>query len=333
MTSAPMDLPDSVDDALRTTLKDVLAQGATVKDAETGETFLELFAYRTGMRQPRRRVLVNSARRLNLIGAVGRFVWMLRGDNALAPITYYVPRAADYSPDGLRVPGSDYGARIRRPQPGVDQLVGVIQRLRQDPLSRQAATVVWNPLDAVRDPFDIPCAFGTLYHCRDGGVIGTTMMRSNKPSVMPINFFEFSMLAEIVAAELGLPLQRYVHFTGAVQIPERELEAAVADSQAEGESLEMATMPVDPGPLAQAQALAGIEERIRTSRDRDDLADVMAAAQEKLHPYWYAFAVVLSLQWYLWADLAEEALLKADELPDYFADAVRGSLKRRLDLR
>ncbi|OLT30501.1 hypothetical protein BJF79_09670 [Actinomadura sp. CNU-125] len=205
----------------------------------------------------------------------------------------------------------------------------MIERLRQEPLSRQAATVVWNPLDAVRDPFDIPCAFGTLYHCRDDGVIGTTMMRSNKPSVMPVNFFEFSLLAELVAAELGRPLRRYLHYTGVLQVPERELDDAMSASQSSGESFEMDPMPTAPAPLDQAQSLAVFEERIRTCSNDPELKAVMAGAQEKLHPYWYAFCRVLSLQWLLHANEPDQALAEAEELPEYFAVPARETLIKR----
>lgn len=330
---ASAELPVSVDDALRTALEDILTYGTTVTDGRTGESFRELFAYQTGMSSPRRRILGNSARRLDIIGAIGRFVWMLRGDDALSPIAFYVPAAEGFSPDGLRLPGSNYGARIRRPQPGVDQLVGVVQRLHQDPLSRQAAAVVWNPFDAVRDPFDIPCAFGTQYHCRDGGLRATTIMRSNKPSVLPINFFEFSLLAEMVAGELGLPLQRYVHWTGALQVPEREWDSARAAAVADGHGPEMPAMPSDPGPLAQGRALARLEERIRTSHNERELAEAMAACQDQLHPYWEAFGRVLSVQWYLQAERVDEALRVAGELPEYFADPVVSTLKKRLSHR
>jgi thymidylate synthase len=320
-----------MDDALRTTLSDILSDGDELTSRQTGEKWLELLSYQTGMRDPRKRILGNHARRLDLVGAVGRFVWMLRGDDSLSTISYYAPRAEAYSPDGISLPGSNYGGRIRRSLPGVDQLDGVIARLRQDAHSRQAATVIWNPMDAVREQFDIPCAFGTFYHCREGGLIGTTVMRSNKPSVMPVNFFEFSMLAEVVAGEIGVPLRRYVHWVSTLQLPERERANAEAAVCAEGESHEMPAMPSHPAPLEQIRVLVKLEEKLRTSRTDSELVTTITQARDTLHPYWMSFAEVLAIQCYVRADRIRDARRAAELLPGYFAEPVQRSFDKRFE--
>ncbi|MEU8729354.1 thymidylate synthase [Streptomyces tendae] len=322
-------LPTTVDDALRGAARDVLDSGEEIS-TEDGSAHLELFSYRTGMSSPLHRIAASSARRLDLVGAVGRLVWMLRGDDALGSVAFYVQRSVDYSPDGIWVPGSDYGARIRKPLPGVDQLHGVIKRLTDEPLSRQAGTVIWNPLDAVREPFDVPCAFGTLYHRRRGGLAATTVMRSNKPSVLPLNFFEFSMLAEVVAAELELPLVRYEHWTAVMQIPHREYDLCRGIVGCEGAGSPMPPMPRTPAPLGQVRELCVLEARVRSSRDEREVNEAIYAGRGLLHPYWFGFLQVLALGWYRKAGLVSAALDRCEELPDHFAAGCLSSIKPRL---
>ncbi|MER7894516.1 hypothetical protein ABTX15_32500 [Micromonospora sp. NPDC094482] len=81
---------------------------------------------------------------------------MVSGDDTAAAIEFYVPQVSRFVRNG-RVLGFSYGHRLRGGRSGHDQLVGVVQRLRHQPGTRQANGVVWEPADAVREPLDIPC--------------------------------------------------------------------------------------------------------------------------------------------------------------------------------
>lgn len=326
---ARADLPGTVADAVDQAVAHLLRDGEEVRTA-AGKTWLETLGFTTGMSSPRHRVLCPAVGAFDIVGAVSRFVWMMRGDQSLAAIAYYVPRSAAYSPDGITLPGSSYGHRLRRSLPGVDQIEGVIARLREEPETRQAATVIWNPLDAVRERHDIPCALGTQYHLRGSGLIGTTIMRSNKPlTLMPFNFFEFSMLAEVVAAELDAPLASYRHWIGAMQLPLPERERAEAALAGGSRAVGMSPMPRSPRPLQQLGYLCRWEEDVRAASDAAEVDRLLGAAAEHLDPYWAAFADLLSLQWFRRRDRLAEVTHLVDRLPAHFAEPVEARLRAR----
>src|SRR4051812_18136911 len=80
----------------------------------------ELLGYDITVENARARVINHPARPLPIVSAVARFVWMMAGNQRLADIEFYEPQVKRYSDDGLVVPGSDYGARLRHSTPGQD---------------------------------------------------------------------------------------------------------------------------------------------------------------------------------------------------------------------
>lgn len=245
----------------------------------------ELLAYTTGMTNPRARI--STSPQLNTVGAVARFVWLLAGSDRLEDIAYYEPRVRDYTDDGLSVPGSSYGKRLFNPAPGANQIAGVVNELRKNNASRRAAAVVWLPEDAVRESKDIPCTFGLFFHIREGGLIMTTVMRSNNAvTLLPYNFFEFSMLGEIIAAEIDLPFIRYVHWAASMhafdemKVPHERI-ASIKDPEA----AEMPEMPRGDA-LKKGAALARHEAALRHASDAEEAHRVAATAISELGAYW-----------------------------------------------
>ncbi|MGH3720722.1 MAG: thymidylate synthase [Pseudonocardiaceae bacterium] len=278
-------LPLDVDAAIHQTLSDIFRDGLTIGD--TGDGQRELICYQTGLARPLARIAVHAARPLNITSAIARFVWMVAGSDRLADIAFYEPKVMDYSDNHLTVPGSDYGRRIMQPRPGLNQLTGVVARLREDPDSRRAATVIWSPEDAVRQSNDIPCAFGTFYHIRRASLMATTIMRSNNAFLLlPFNIFEFSLLAEVVASELGFPFRSYIHWAASMHVLNHESDRARALVAAgPSASREMPAMPSEVSPLVQARLLAVHEAQLRQSSGRDEALGVRDAAAAALHPY------------------------------------------------
>lgn len=289
-------LPKDVDSAFTTTLSDVLRNGAAVSEA--GQPSTEIIGYESGMENGRWRVLNSPTRPINIVGAIARLTWMLAGNNRLDDIAFYEPKVLRYTDDQLTVPGSSYGMRLMQPRPGINQLEGVIGRLRDDPASRRAAAVVWSPEDAVRDSKDIPCAFGVFYHVRASSLIASTVMRSNNAFVLlPYNFFEFSLLGEMVAAEVGVDFGSYLHWAASMHVFDREREAATSVVEAGvSESIEMPPMPQEPSPLVQANLLCRVEPLLRRSDTAQQVEDHLTAVRANgLIQYWWDFAGVLAI--------------------------------------
>ncbi len=313
-------LPKNVAEASVQTVRDVTQHGAAVSsEGSRHGSSTEILGYTTGMTNPRARIGAGN-RHLNTVAAVARFVWLVSGSDRLEDIAYYENKVRGFTDDGLSVPGSSYGKRIFNPSPGTNQMRGVLDELRERPDSRRAATVVWLPEDAVRrDSHDIPCTFGLFFHVRDGGLIMTTVMRSNNAvTFLPYNFFEFSMIGEIVATELGVRFDRYVHWAASMHFfeqpaSEREKILATTGPQA----IEMPEMP-EGAAMEMAYELARHEAKLRHASTLEEVEKVAANAREALGEYWAGLFDVLHAYGLAKRGFVDEATAALDALPEHF---------------
>ncbi|KQR19143.1 hypothetical protein ASF79_15855 [Agreia sp. Leaf335] len=324
-------LPHDAAAAHTAIIRDVLKVGMQVGEVGEKGSSREILGYTTGMSNPLARVSVSEGSALNVVAAVARFVWMVSGSDRVADIAYYEPRVRSYTDDGLAVPGSSYGKRIFNASPGTNQMTGVVKELKANSDSRRAAAVVWLPEDAVRKSGDIPCTFGLFFHIREGGLTMTTVMRSNNAvTLVPYNFFEFSMLGELVASEIGVPFVRYVHWAASMHIYDNMTERAGAIAgQASPRAITMPPMPAG-NAMEQGRMLAIHEAALRHANTLDELRDVAAAAHEELDEYWTALFDVLHAYGLAKRQHREEAKDVLEGLPDYFAQGAAGSVLKAL---
>ncbi len=262
----------------------------------------ELIAHLHHIDRPRDRIVANNIRTVDLPVAVARFVWMMSASDRLADIAFYEPRVKGFTDDGVSVPGSSYGRRIRQSYPGIDQLAGAIHRLREDGSgTRRAAISIYQPTDTTRDSNDIPCAFGLIYHGREGALHSTTIMRSNNAiGLLPFNLFEFSLLAEVVAVEANLDLGPMNHFAGSMHYFEDDFAnlPPLADATSAA-AVTMPAMPSSPSPLDEIRKLILLEAEMRQGSERVRAPFVdewRQRVQAQLSPYWQQFAFLLLLQ-------------------------------------
>jgi thymidylate synthase len=288
----------SADELFEAGLGVVLDHGHHV---DGSRAFRETLDQQLVLRDPRTRVLDARASTFDLRVATARLVWHLAASSDLEHIAYYEPRVRAFSDDGRTVPGSNVGARIFGDEGGIDQFRGAIRRLRDDPASRRAALVVWEPDDSTRESRDIPCTTGMTLHLRADLLVATVVMRSNNAlRLLPYNVFELSMLAELAAAELDVGLGPYVHLANSFHVFDTEVERAStvrASMPRDGIPEPMPRMPARPGPLDQTAELVDFEARLRASylaHDLDRVDDLLSACERDLDPYWYALALVLA---------------------------------------
>jgi len=239
-------IPDWLDDRsleleYRETLAAILMDGALVDavsgtSAGAGRSTLECRNYSFELASGRDRILTLEANHVRATLAVGRFFWMMAGNDRLDDIRFYgsdglkgdrKAGVGKFSDDGLSIPGSNYGQRLFRPRPGVDQVAACIELVRDDPNTRRAAMTVYQPEDAGRDSGDVPCTFGVLLGPRDGLLHQTVVMRSNNAwMLLPYNIFEFSLLGEIIASETKLEVGTYHHFAVSMHLYESDVPKA-----------------------------------------------------------------------------------------------------------
>jgi thymidylate synthase len=299
----------NADEAYAWTLSQLLDHGEEVIGGESlsvgsGQKVHELLNFTVVLDSPRDRLIFNKARRINLPAAVARFLWMMAGSDRLADIAFYEPKVSLFTDDGISIPGSSYGQRILRSRPGLNQLEAVIDRLQEDPQSRRAAISIYHPEDAIRASKDIPCAFGLFYHIRGDRLHSTTLMRSNNAFILlPYNIFEFSLLAEVVAAEVQVSMGALTHTAISMHLYERDvakarevIEGFRQDSSTRGSNIP--EIPLGSAPLQQIRQLVILEAELRHESEGvtgTNIEEWIARGEEQLNNYWSQYYYLLLL--------------------------------------
>lgn len=299
---------DTADAAYVETLSRVLEYGEAVTAGDSlsvgaQKTTRELLNFTVVHSSPRDRLIYN-APPFKLLVAVARFVWMMGGSDRLADIAFYEPKVSRFTDDDISVPGSNYGQRILHPRPGLNQLEAAIERLVEDRHTRRAAISIYHPEDVVRKSKDIPCAFGLFYHIRGDVLHATTVMRSNNSYILlPYNLFEFSLLAEVVATKVKVPLGSLTHTALSMHIYEEHLDAArkVVDDYFKRRTglrrVSIPEMPAEPNPLQQIGKLVTIESDLRYESQGltgSNIEEWISKGNE-LNPYWRQLYYLLLL--------------------------------------
>jgi len=137
-----------------------------------------------------------------------RTIWT---DNALAP--YWLPKAK-FQGDLGRVYGvqwRDFG--------GVDQLLKLVEGIKQDPSGRRHIITAWNPseLDSMALP---PChCFAQFYVSADNKLSCQMYQRSCDMFLgVPFNVASYSLLTHMIAQVCGLGVGEFVHVLGDAHI-------------------------------------------------------------------------------------------------------------------
>jgi thymidylate synthase len=302
------------DHIYKKTLSDVLSQTETIALADKtsiggGREMLEARNYQFVLEDPRDRILWNPTRALNVYGAIARFFWMLSGNDRLKDIAFYEPKVLGFSDDALTIPGSDYGKRLFNPEPGLDQVTALVKRLRDDPGTRRAAAVIYQPEDAVRSSKDIPCAFGLAFHIRGGRLHMTMIMRSNAAwGLLPYNVFEFTLLGELVSAMVGVPLGQYTHIAlsmhlykevdvGAAKQGQDEIAlASAAVSKVLPNPLPIPMPPMPPTDMEQLTVINKWETDLRYGAQAINVTnyrDFLQRCRDTCDPYWVQLCIPL----------------------------------------
>src|SRR5699024_1950497 len=141
-------------------------------ESPTGERVPEHLHQQITLTEPWDRYPRLGLRKASLPAQIAEAMWILSGRNDVEWLSYYLPRAIEFSDDGETWRGG-YGPRLRNfggrmfgdavgPTIPVDQLDAVVRELRANPTSRRAVLGIWDPLmDARRaneGPWkDIPC--------------------------------------------------------------------------------------------------------------------------------------------------------------------------------
>lgn len=281
---------ESADDVLRICIADLLELGEIIEP--TRGRARELQAVSLKLTNPLAR-LGRSEGRGRLFSALGEWCWYLSGTNATEFVAYYLPGYRRYD-EGGQVYGG-YGPRWFDFD-GRNQVEFVIDRLRRDPASRRAVIQVFDRRDVAEPHKDVPCTCTLQFLVRSSGLQLITYMRSNDVYLgLPHDLFAFTMLQELVARSIGVPLGPYVHVVGSLHLYERNIDDARAYLDEGWQSrVSMAPMPDrDPWPL--------VERFLERERDlRTGLVDPREMTPED-DAYWNDLTLLLGI-YRLWKE-------------------------------
>lgn len=180
----------------------------------------------------RNRVLLVPERGHNIFATVAETLWVLAGRNDLHYLSFWLPRAVEFSDDEATWRGAygkrlfDYGSNYGIG--GINQIFEVVERLKRDPNTRQAVFTLFDPKIDNANTKDVPCSNYGVFLLRDGMLDLTFCMRSNDVlwGFSHINVFEWTFIQELVAAALGVNVGKYYHLVNSFHIYEPFYEKA-----------------------------------------------------------------------------------------------------------
>lgn len=143
-------------------------------------------------------VVTFKERKLHIPFLGGEAYWILSGDDTVAGIAPYNRHIAKFSDDGERFFGA-YGPKV------VGQLDYVVDKLRDDPQSRQAGLTIWreNPPETK----DVPCTVAMFFTIREGKLNTHVFMRSSDAWLgLPYDAFNFTMVTCVILKRLNVEI-------------------------------------------------------------------------------------------------------------------------------
>ncbi len=196
------------------------------------------------------------ARRGDPWATLAEFPWIIAGRNDIEWLQWYMPRAKDFSDDD-KVWRAGYGPRLREhvalAGQHTDQLHCVVQRLQEDGDTRQAIITLWDPgLDNVPYSNDYPCTLALHFMAQAGVLDLHVNMRSNDVfwGFSGVNLVNFTLLQELVAHLVGMPVGKYYHTANNMHVYEHHWEQAGEVISASASSINPYYMGLEPLPMS-----------------------------------------------------------------------------------
>jgi thymidylate synthase len=162
---------------------------------------------------PLDRIIHNETRGFNVEYAEAEWQWYLSGDDSvdkLGEIYGKVPAIWERMAIGpKRLVNSNYGYQWERGY----QLDKVVQQLKDNPNSRQAAISIYDGKEISKYRKDTPCTYAVQFTVLDNKLNMCVVMRSNDLWFGFCNDqYQFSKLQEMVSKRTGYDVGTYYHF-------------------------------------------------------------------------------------------------------------------------
>jgi thymidylate synthase len=218
---------DSLDEIQTAVLRQLLNDGEHV--SPRGIPTIENRAVSLTLTNPRRRCILNPARRWSLPLALAELCWHLSGSKRADALTHYAPTWTANADENGEIRGSCYGAKIFKSPMGPTPWERTRELLKAEASTRRAVLYT-NDRTAHLDPLcsDAACATSLQFLLRKGALDAVVTMRSNDAMLgLPYDIFLFSFLQELMAVELGVSLGSYHHFAASLHLYEKHRSRAI----------------------------------------------------------------------------------------------------------
>ena len=161
---------------------------------------------------PASNLITNKRRNWKWDYAEAEWQWYLSGDRnikKLGELYGKVPEIWKRMANKKGDVNSNYGWQWKRNH----QLDAVIDTLKENPKTRQAAISIYDAKEIMHYYHDTPCTYAVQFTILNGELNMSVVMRSNDLWYGFCNDqYCFSKLQELVATEVGLPIGNYYHF-------------------------------------------------------------------------------------------------------------------------
>ena len=180
----------------------------------------------TILQRPLERCLFLPHRGNEIVATIAETLWVLAGRDDIGWLSVFLPRASDFSDDGVRWRGA-YGPRLRNWH-GVDQIAQNLRLLREEQSTRRAVISLFDPDRDFVHSKDIPCNNWLHWLIRDNQLHLNIAVRSNDIiwGFSGVNSFEWSVLQEMMAHWLGMNVGDATFFASSFHLYDRHRNRA-----------------------------------------------------------------------------------------------------------
>jgi thymidylate synthase len=201
-------------------VKEIDEKGRNI-DCRNGNT-KEISNVSFTINNPQNRLIIIPFRNNNIFATIAETLWVFSGRNDISFISRYLPRAINFSDDGVTWRGG-YGPRLRKWHKSVDQIKNVYRILKNNVRSRRAVISLFDPELDYKKSKDIPCNNWLHFFIRDSRLSLNIAVRSNDLfwGFSGIDSFEWSFLLELLSNSLNVNVGEINYFISSLHIYDR----------------------------------------------------------------------------------------------------------------
>lgn len=204
-------------------LKHVVANGVWQDNKRTGSRVLSTHGY--SFRWDMKNWPITLVRPMYVKTMSAELVWMLSGEKSIKWINQYTSIWKEFADENQRI-DTAYGFRWKWAY-GYDQIKNIVNKLREDPTSRQQVLLSWDAkVDNVIPAANIPCPYTAVFNIIAGELNCHLTLRSNDAYLgLPYDVGMYTLLSNALASELNVKVGKLFYSIAHMHIYENQLEA------------------------------------------------------------------------------------------------------------